>query len=82
MIEKNLNNYYFFSYFLLGDDEMKLIFRFIKKIIFSTFLLYGYNLIAVKFNMIIPINIFTLSFVTVLGTPSILALLLFYYLIL
>lgn len=56
---------------------MGLIFKLIKKVILGAFLLYGYNLIAVNFNMIIPINVFTIGFVTILGIPSILALLLF-----
>lgn len=56
---------------------MKIIFNIIKKIVLSAFLLYGYNLIAVNFNMVIPINIYTIGFVSVLGVPSMLALLLF-----
>ncbi len=56
---------------------MKLILKIMKRVILGAFLLYGYNLIAVNFNMIIPINIFTIGFVTILGIPSILALLLF-----
>lgn len=56
---------------------MKIVIKLIKKVIFSAFLLYGYNLIAVNFNMIIPINICTIGFVSVLGIPSMLALILF-----
>ena len=56
---------------------MKVLFRFIKKVIFSAFLLYGYNLIAVNFNMIIPINVVTILSMCFLGMPSLLALLLF-----
>ena len=48
-----------------------------KKIIISGFLLYGYNLIAVNFNMILPINVITLFSVTFLGTPALFALVLF-----
>lgn len=61
---------------------MKLIIKLVKRIIVGIFLLYGYNLIAVNFNMIIPINMFTIGFVTVLGIPSIFALLLFKILVL
>lgn len=61
---------------------MNLLIKFAKRVVFGTFLLYGYNLIAVNFNMIIPINVFTIVFVTVLGIPSLLALLLFKILIL
>lgn len=56
---------------------MKFVIIMIKKMILGAFLLYGYNLIAVNFNMIIPINFYTIIFVTILGIPSILALLLF-----
>lgn len=49
---------------------MKKIFVIIKKIIISAFFIYSYNLIAVKFNMIIPINIITISFVSLLGMPA------------
>lgn len=56
---------------------MKIVIKIVKKIILSAFLLYGYNLIAVNFNMIIPINIYTIGSVSILGVPSILALLLF-----
>ena len=56
---------------------MKFMIRVIRKVIFGAFLLYGYNLIAVNFNMIIPINIYTIGFASFLGIPSIFALILF-----
>ena len=56
---------------------MKNIVNLLKKIIISGFLLYGYNLIAVNFNMILPINVITLFSVTFLGTPALFALVLF-----
>lgn len=56
---------------------MKKIIDLLKKVIFSGFILYGYNLIAVNFNMIIPINIITIIFVSILGTPAMFALILF-----
>lgn len=49
----------------------------LKKVILSAFILYGYNLIAVNFNITLPINAYTLSFVTFLGTPALIALILF-----
>lgn len=49
---------------------MKKIFAIIKKIIISAFFIYSYNLIAVKFNMIIPINIITISLVSLFGMPA------------
>lgn len=55
---------------------MKNILAIVKKIIMSYVILYGYNLIAVNFNMVIPINIITILLITLLGVPSLLALLL------
>ena len=48
-----------------------------KRIIFSTFLIYGYNMIAVNFQLVVPINAITISLVTFLGAPGLLALVLF-----
>lgn len=56
---------------------MKFILFVVKKIILSAFILYGYNLIAINFNMIIPINVYTLGFITFLGSPALIALVLF-----
>ncbi len=56
---------------------MKKIIGFIKSFIFSSFLLYGYNLIAVNFNLIIPINIINILFITLLGAPGLFALVMF-----
>ncbi len=56
---------------------MKKILEILKKIVFSSFLLYGYNLIASNFNLIIPINIITIFIVTLLGAPGLFALILF-----
>lgn len=56
---------------------MKIIIKLVKRVILCAFFLYGYNLIAVNFNMIIPINIYTLGLVSILGIPSILGLVLF-----
>jgi hypothetical protein len=61
---------------------MKFILFVVKKIILSAFILYGYNLIAVNFNMIIPINVYTLGFITFLGSPALIALVLFKILVL
>lgn len=55
---------------------LKKVFNTIKKIILSSFLLYGYNLIAVSFGIIIPINIITVGILTILGYPSLFSLIL------
>ena len=56
---------------------MKKMLGVIKKIVLSFVVLYGYNLIATNFNLVLPINIFTVSIITVLGLPSLLALIFF-----
>ena len=56
---------------------MKKIVTIVKRIVISGFLLYGYNLIAVNFNMILPINFITLFSVSFFGTPALIALVLF-----
>lgn len=55
---------------------MKNILILLKKVVISYIVLYGYNLIAVNFNMIIPINFMTVLLVTLLGVPSLMALIL------
>ena len=49
---------------------LKKILNLFKKIILSAFILYGYNLIASPMNLIIPINIITVSILTVFGIPA------------
>lgn len=61
---------------------IKILRFFIKKVLFAGFLLYGYNLIATQFNMIVPINVYTLSIVSFLGSSGLVGLTLFKYLIL
>lgn len=61
---------------------MKNMMLLIKKIVLSAFVLYGYNLIAVNFNMIIPINYITVGLMTILGAPVLVALVLFKILVL
>lgn len=56
---------------------MKIIVKIAKRVILCALFLYGYNLIAVEFNMIIPINIYTLGLTSFLGIPSVLGLVLF-----
>lgn len=54
----------------------------VKRVVLSAFILYGYNLIAVSFNSVIPINIFTILMITILGVPGMIALVLFKLLLL
>ena len=46
---------------------IKQIFKLIKKIIFAAFVLYGFNLIMSPLSIIVPINLITVSIVTLLG---------------
>lgn len=55
--------------------------KLVKRFILSSFILYGYNLIAMNFNMVLPFNIITISIVYLLGVPGFFALLLFKILI-
>ncbi|MEG2322131.1 MAG: pro-sigmaK processing inhibitor BofA family protein [Bacilli bacterium] len=50
---------------------LKKIFILLKRVVISAFILYGYNLIASPLNLIIPINIFTVGALTILGIPAI-----------
>lgn len=59
----------------------KKIFNLIKKIVFSVFLIYGFNLIASPLNLIIPINIITVGLITILGLPALLSLILVYLIV-
>lgn len=53
---------------------MKKIFKIIKRIVFSSFLLYGYNLLIQPLGLIIPINVVTVGIISILGIPAMLAL--------
>ena len=55
---------------------MKKLFSLLKRIIFSFVVLYGFNTIASNFSLVIPINIITVSLITVLGLPALFSLVL------
>ncbi len=57
-------------------------FKLIKRIIVSFLLLYGFNLISVNFNLMVPINYITTFIVIIFGCPGLFLLVLFYYLVL
>jgi len=50
------------------------LYKILKKIIFSAFFLYGYNVIAAPLNIFIPINLITVFLISILGIPSLFAL--------
>lgn len=51
-----------------------MIIKILKKIVFAVILLYSFNLIAVKFGIIIPINYITVFLTTVLDIPAMILL--------
>ena len=53
---------------------LKIILKVIKRIIISSFLLYGYNILVQPIGLIIPINIFTIAAISMLGVPALLSL--------
>ena len=55
---------------------IKKMFNILKRIIISAFILYGYNLIVTPINLTIPINIITVSSVSILGFPILFVLVL------
>lgn len=61
---------------------MQLIKMILKRIIYGGFLLYGYNCIAVNYNMMIPFNCYNLIGLSILGVPGMIGLVLFKYLVL
>ena len=51
-----------------------MIIRILKKIVFAIILLYSFNLIAIKFGIIVPINYITVLLITVLDIPAVVLL--------
>ena len=52
----------------------KKLFNLIKRIVISAFVLYGYNLLVTPINLIIPINVITVSLLTIFGLPALFSL--------
>jgi len=53
---------------------LEFIYNLIKKFVLGAVILYTYNMIAVNFNMIIPINLWTVSFIGLLDFPALVTL--------
>ena len=60
---------------------MKLLIKIIKKIVLSCFILYCYNYIAIKFDLILPINFINVFFVSLFGSIGLCGLVFFKYFI-
>ena len=50
--------------------------KYLKKVIIGAFILYTFNVIAVNFNIVIPINIWTLFFTSFFDITAIVVMLL------
>lgn len=53
----------------------------LKKIVLGFVILYSYNMIAVNFNLVLPINVATVLLVSFLGFPALFSLTLLYFII-
>ena len=49
----------------------------LKKIIMSAFLIYAFNMVAVNFNIVIPMNIWTIGFTSIFDVTALAILLIF-----
>lgn len=72
-----LHKFNSFSYNYLGENMVKKIFNFLRKIIMSVLFIYAYNKLFLPLNIIIPLNVITVLLVTIFGIPSIFMLILF-----
>jgi len=52
-----------------------LIIDFLKKVIMAAFLIYAFNMVAVNFNVVLPINLWTIAFTTIFDIPALAVLL-------
>lgn len=53
---------------------MHIFFKYLKRFVLGGFMLYAYNLIAVTFNITVPINLFTIVTVGLLDIPGLFSL--------
>ena len=56
---------------------MKKIFSIIKRVVLAVICIYAYNKLTLPLNIVIPINVFTVSLVTLCGIPAIVMLIFF-----
>ena len=53
---------------------MHIIFRLLKKTIVMSFFIYGFNLLSQSIGIIIPLNLYTISYTTLFGLNGFLSL--------
>lgn len=59
---------------------MHQIMKIIRKLIFSVIFLYTFNLMSQSLNIMIPINVVTISYITLFGPTALVSLILIYLL--
>lgn len=60
---------------------IKTVIQILKKIVFNSFLLYGYNILVEPLGLIIPINIITIGALSIFGLPALFSFILIYVMI-
>ena len=60
---------------------IKKVIKVVKKICLAFVMLYGLNILLGSINIFVPINIFTLALVTLLGAPALMGLVAIFFLI-
>lgn len=49
--------------------------KYLKKIIMAAFLIYAFNMVAVNFNIVLPINVWTICFTSIFDVSGLIILL-------
>ena len=57
---------------------IKIVLKAVKRIVFSSFLLYGYNLLVNPLNLMVPINVITVSALSIFGVPALISFIFVY----
>lgn len=60
---------------------LKKLVNLVKKVVFAFLLMYGLNLLVNSFNVVIPMNIFTIGTVTFLGVPGLVSLVAMFFIV-
>ena len=60
---------------------LKKIVNILKRIVFYSFLLYGFNLVAGPLKIVVPINIFTVAALTIFGVPALFSFIMIFILV-
>lgn len=81
MKEGKFHKYFISSYNLMGVMNMNKVFNVLKRVLLGLFLLFAYNFFAVEFNLIVPINLITILFVSLFDIPALFSLVFMYVLV-